>query len=407
MPRNEYSCNFAVMSDFDARPYTSAIYTRTNSSGVSTPYTLPTESQIVFDDPIAFLNGNGVDTLHSPKTALEKVFTGETWSVSINNLDHISLIRNNAQSVDVYPTSSSPTLYGTETTLTTYPTGQIIFNHDWRRGYRFIEGSNSVFQVAGTFPKLINLPHLDIIQSLPSYFNTRQGNNQYCLEWSENRFYTGTNIIRPAVQWVIDDDGHVIQLVDTTLNQYAKTFSWSDTDFRDRLGYNGLESWVQHPYRTTSWYLKANNPMPGVLIPTRPLSNQFIRIDRPSDSKRLFGTGRYATNFIQSYVYTNFSFYLDAYADSKNDYRHYTDTCGNYFYKGARVSLYQDWGDTRLSIKDVDINSSQPAYNALYTSENNGSFGIIRGTLVDYSNSLSFPGEIRRRVPITMEIQND
>ena len=47
MPRNEFAPNFALMTDFDARPFTSTLYT-TEGQDIS----LPSASQIVFDNPI-------------------------------------------------------------------------------------------------------------------------------------------------------------------------------------------------------------------------------------------------------------------------------------------------------------------------------------------------------------------
>lgn len=404
MPRSEYSCNFAIMSDFDARLYTSTIYNRKDKNNVLTAYSLPIESQIVFDDAVAFLNGNGVDPLHTFETRLSKSFTGETWDTSINNLDHIEIIRNNGQSIDVYSTSQSPVLYGTESLMTTYANGEIILNHDWKRGWRGVY-SDGVFQIYQDLTKNAVFPHHKVIQSLPSYMNERQGNNYYCLEWTENRFYTGSTITTPAVYWILDDDGHVRQYVDLNLNPYAKDFSWGDINFRNRLGFNGLETWVQDTNGTYLWYLKANNPMPGVLIPTRPLEDHHLKFERPSNAKRK-GDGSYTSNFLGNFVTSVLSFHLDAYADSKNDYRHYTDTCGDYFYIGAKVSLYQDWGDTRLALISSQVSDIRPAYDNLYTSENNGSFGVIRGFLTNISNDLPYPQSIRRRVPVTLEISH-
>ena len=60
MPRNEFAPNFCLMSDFDARLYTSTLYTREGQN-----VSLPSASQIVFDDPIQFLNGRGQSTNYS------------------------------------------------------------------------------------------------------------------------------------------------------------------------------------------------------------------------------------------------------------------------------------------------------------------------------------------------------
>jgi hypothetical protein len=80
---------------------------------------------------------------------------------------------------------------------------------------------------------------------------------------------------------------------------------------------------------------------------------------------------------------------------------------GAYFYKGAKINFVQGVGDTRLARITNDITSSASAYSLTHTSENNGDQGIIRGTITDISADLAYDGVIRRRVPITMEIEHD
>ena len=146
--------------------------------------------------------------------------------------------------------------------------------------------------------------------------------------------------------------------------------------------------------------------MPGVLYPSRPFQDHHIAYDRVSEYQRKIGGG-FTSNFIGNYVKSRLTFHLDAYADVQNDYRFFSDTLGAYFYKGAKINFVQGVGDTRLARITNDTTSSAPAYSLTHTSENNGDQGIIRGTITDISADLAYDGVIRRRVPITMEIEHD
>ena len=60
MPSFDTSPNFMLMSDFDARNFTSTLYTRAGSN-----IALNVNGRVVFDDPILFLNGNGQSSTKS------------------------------------------------------------------------------------------------------------------------------------------------------------------------------------------------------------------------------------------------------------------------------------------------------------------------------------------------------
>jgi hypothetical protein len=226
-----------------------------------------------------------------------------------------------------------------------------------------------------------------------SLLSIRSGNGQYCLQ-SRDEFY-----FAQAHQWILRDDGHVVRM-----SSFANpSFSWVDTDFRDRLGFSGNEQWVSLYGRKA---LIADHVMPGVLYPSRPFQDHHIAYDRVSEYQRKIGGG-FTSNFIGNYVKSRLTFHLDAYADIQNDYRFFSDTLGAYFYKGAKINFIQGVGDPRLARITNDITSSNPAYSLTHTSENNGDQGVIVGTITDISADLAYDGVIRRRVPITMEIEHE
>ena len=394
MPRNEFAPNFCLMSDFDARLYTSTLYTREGQN-----VSLPSASQIVFDDPIQFLNGRGMNTNYSLKHDLEADYVGKTWTISIDANDKIKWFVNDpAIAMDITTEFGGGDIWGLENDYMEFFDGNNSFPNDWQRGNLVLwsQAQSNYGKIGYTLSGTASptrFPNFPLAQDMVSLLSERSGNGTYCLQ-SRDEYY-----FAQAIQWILRDDGHVMQ-VSTFANP---SFSWVNTDFRDRLGYSGNETWTSLYGRKV---LIADHVMPGVLFPSRPFQDHHIAFDRVSEYQRKIGGG-FTSNFIGNYVKSKLTFHLDAYADIQNDYRFFSDTLGSYFYKGAKINFMQGVGDPRLSRITNEITSSQPAYSLTHTSENNGDQGMIRGTITDISMDLSYDGMLRRRVPITMEIEHD
>lgn len=412
MPSNDYSPNFCLMTEVDMRGFTGTLYTRNNSLNNSINITLPTASQIVFTDAIDFLNGGGMHAYTSLDRGLGLIFSGEAgFDSKIQTNDHIYLDRLNGSSVNVYKYNNNglaDRLFGL-TNGGTFSDGNVLFGSDWQRGLLNVRHEDSIVVDGGGF-KVALIPHIPILQDIPSYIRERSNTGIYpnglnCLSSIEHdNFHVGTGAI-PAVTWFVDGDGHVNQMVySPTANQYLRTFAWVNTDFRDRLGFNGLETWTAVGNGWSYWWLmKATNPMPGVLVPSRPLNDNHLSFSRISNPKPLLGGGM-SSNYLGNYVSSNISFYLDALSDIKNLYGHYV--YNDYFYEGAPISFYQLWGDSRFALRSSQINANQPAYTNTYTSELDGFYGVIRGHIESLTTDLPWPEMIRRRVPIEMSIRN-
>jgi hypothetical protein len=397
MPRNEPAPRFALLSSFDARPFSGVLFTRRNSSNLSTnvSLTLPT----VFEDVIYFLNGKGVGPRYTYAEAVKQVFTGENWTTEITEDDRLYFNRNVSSEIAVSTNTGGTNLFGAVNA--NYPTGEFTFPYDWRRGQEFISNDETVL-FSGAFPKLAPFPHLKALQDVRCLMTTRTGDGSLCLEQVEDDIFTPTQKL-PVTQWLLNSEGKVVQLINMFLNPYANIFSWVDTDFRDRLGFSGNEVFqvLEGNYR----YMVADNPVPGVLIPSRPYESHHLKFERPVSKKRKIGGG-YTSNFVGNYVTSVLAFRLDALFDQKDEYQHYVDSCGKYFYEGAPISFYQDWGDTRRSLKTHQITASQPAYDNYYTSESNGMYGVIKGHIATMSGDMAYETGLKRRVAVTMEIEH-
>jgi hypothetical protein len=393
MPRNEFAPNFCLMTDFDARPFTGTLYTAEGQN-----ISLPSASQIVFDNPIQFLNGQGMSSSYSLKHDLE-ADKGGTFTISIDSQDRIKWLASPGVNMDITTDAGGGQIWGLNfdyyEMISTEPA---IFPNDWQRGNLVLWQSGNAnygkinYSGAGTVsPSLY--PNFPFAQDMVSLLSVRSGNGQYCLQ-SRDEFY-----FAQAHQWILRDDGHVVRMSSFT----NPSFSWVDMAFRDRLGFSGNEQWISLYGRKA---LIADHVMPGVLYPSRPVQDHHISFDRVSEYQRKIGGG-FTSNFIGNYIKSNLSFHLDAYADIQNDYRFFSDTLGVYFYKGAKINFFQGVGDPRLARITNDITSSNPAYSLTHTSENSGDQGVIRGTITNITSELSYDGMIRRRVPVTMEIEHD
>ena len=125
-----------------------------------------------------------------------------------------------------------------------------------------------------------------------------------------------------------------------------------------------------------------------------------------TQARRKIGGG-YTSNFIGSYVQSVLDFDLDALLDEKDLYRHFTNKFVEYIPTGERINFYQGWGDSRRALITSDITSSQPAYDLLYTSEDNGDQGRIRASILNNGSvNLSYPNRLRRRVPVSMTMEH-
>ena len=142
-----------------------------------------------------------------------------------------------------------------------------------------------------------------------------------------------------------------------------------------------------------------------MLIPSRPYQSHHLKGQNVAQARRLIGGG-YVSNHIGTYVTSVLRFDLDALLDSSDDYRHFTDRWVPFCSPGERINFYQGWGDSRRALPSASVNSSQPAYDTLYTSEDNGEYGRVRGSLTTETFDLIYPGRLKRRVPVTLEIEH-
>lgn len=396
MPSYDKSPNFMIMSDFDARNFTSTLYTRAGSN-----IALNSSGRVVFSDPVYFLNGRGQSATTSLKACLEADI-GDTWTISIDSQDRIKWECTASQNQDIETQFGGGAIWGLDNDYTNMSGTSVTFAGQWQRGNQIFWSAGSAlygklsYSDSGTvYPTFY--PSFPVAQDIPSLLSVRSGSGIYCLQSAEEALFSD------YVQWVLRDDGRVMQVVNYVANANLINFAWADTAFRDRLGFSGLETWQTLYGRKV---MIADNVMPGVIAPSRPYEDHHLAFDRLSDTRRK-GDGSYGTNFKGNFTKSILRFYVDGIADTQDDYRRFVFDLGDYFYIGAKINLVQEVGEPRLNRMTSQISSSSPAYSLTHTSEDNGMHGIITGTITSITSDLPFENRIMRRIPVSMEIAHD
>lgn len=125
--------------------------------------------------------------------------------------------------------------------------------------------------------------------------------------------------------------------------------------------------------------LTATHPCPGVLVPTRP----FTSIARGEVWR---GDAHELTDGSSSVAYmaTREQWQVEAWLDGPGSRRdleaHFLRRVKPWLYPGARVSVYQDWGDTRRAVSSWPWPASG-AYHRDYTTQDFGRYGVLRARL--------------------------
>jgi hypothetical protein len=355
----------------------------------------------IFEDLIFFLNRrtSPADQMWQGQADLVNTF-GTSWSVTINEDDKVIVVSD--ADFEIRSTGTVDALGFGSSVVSAVLTGfgyVATAPNDWTRGsLDLADVIYTIDEVSGS--STFNFPAVDIhMQDVTvgmrnsSTINDADGFTTLAsLEELDRAANTGY-----FITWFIDDSGRV----NCSYVSGAGDISWSSTEIRDLLGFTGNET----PVGTAHKLLTATYKASGVLIPSRPYQSHHLREENVAQARRLIGGG-YTSNYIGTYVTSVLRFALDALLDSSDDYRHFTDRWVPFCSPGERVNFYQGWGDSRRSLPTASVNSSQFAYDTLYTSEDNGEYGRMRGSLTTESFDLVYPSSLKRRVPVTMEIEH-
>ena len=218
-----------------------------------------------------------------------------------------------------------------------------------------------------------------------------------CLEKLLN---TAHSAVLQTVRVHIDATGHVVI---TAPSSVFTALDWPSTTFRDRLGFTGSETRVVSDGIAS---ITADLPLPGFLVPTRPLDRlNWSSFTVASGGRSAAGVVTATT--MGTYHRVNLRTYIDGPADERDLHHHLLHAVAPYLVPGAGVSLYQDWGDTRRARRTREVTADQPAYSTAYTSEADGYRGRLRlqvpADLTDLA--VEWPGALRRRAQLDISLE--
>lgn len=400
MPLNNPAPQFGLLTAYDMRAYSGVeVFSRSGGSAVSLP-TFGT-GEGVYEDALFFLHGRSSDTDNTAEGQIDTTNTfGASWAVTIDENDKIQITAD----VDFEVTtigSSDPLGIGSATLSASLVGSDYVATapNDWTRGaLNLADVTYRVDEVGGA--NTFNFPALNLYaQDVTVFTRDRSTINDADVFGLDSLEKLDQAAHANGIAWLLTDDGYVQCSYNTALGH----ITWSSTELRDLLGFTGNES--PSTYATSYSLLTATHKASGVLIPSRPYQRHHLRAENVGQSRRLIGGG-YVSNHIGSYITSSLGFALDALLDEVDDYRQFTDRWVPYCSTGERVNLYLGWGDSRRALRSALVTGSQAAYDELYTSEDNGEYGRVRGSLTTNSFELVYPTRLKRRVPVDMEIEH-
>lgn len=403
MPFNNPAPNFALMCAFNARQFAGVSpLSRGGSAMTAFPAFTGSASEGIYDDAITFLNGRG--SIQATSTANSRdlqsriqsqVSFGSNWTVELTSDDKIRIEVDSPDQFSIQLNAGTDFL-GVSGTVTSALVGsryRVTLN-DWVRGN--CSASYTITKVSSGATSTW-LDENRIVQDCIVYLRKRRDESDAddtctASEPSFERLDCSNN-----GRWYVNSLGHAVCTYLTSIGD----ITWTNTAFRDRLGFDGSETPTTSGSYST---ITANFPLPCSLYPTRPVENAHYRVEQVANAKRKIGGG-YVSNFVGSYLQTSLNYHVDGLLDTIDLTRHFTDQFLTYATNGERINYYQGVGDSRRS--NSALSAGTTAYNKLYTSEDNGYQGRIRSHLVSSNMyDLQYNANLRRRIRVNQTLEH-
>ena len=398
MPLNNPAPQFGLLTAQDVRDLSATkIFTR-GSTAVNMPTFATGEG--VYEDAVFLLNAreSANNNAAGGQLLASKTFGG-SWVVTINANDRVT-ITSDVEFTIVKTGTDDPLGFGSAV-VSSVASGSdyaATATNDWTRGALDLTNTTyGIEQVGGS--SSFTFPDVKLkVQDVTVFIRSRAASDAddfslKSIEQIDQEAMSSDNIV-----WSVTDDGRALCHYLSSLGD----ITWNDDTMRARLGFEGDETPTTSGGFST---LISTHKIEGVLIPSRPYQAHHLRVTNQSQARRLIGGG-YVSNHIGSYITSVLRFDLDALLDAENDYKHFTNRWLPLASMGERVNFYQGWGDSRRSLRAAQISASQEAYDLLYTSEDDGEYGRVRGSMITSELELTYPQGLRRRVPVTVEIEH-
>lgn len=207
-----------------------------------------------------------------------------------------------------------------------------------------------------------------------------------------------------GVTWGVDEDGRAWRAYDGSGLFVTGLLTWASPTFRDALGFTGDEV---PEVDGTMRILRATYPCRWLLTPSRPWDLVARAHQWDGAATRASDNGAYVATWAQRNAYA-VTGYLDGPQDRFDRQDHFLRQVHPYMPPGSRVTLYQDWGDTRRALRQERTTTTgatgrDAAYSRLYTSQRDGEYGrlLCRREVGDPGSfTVQWPSRLQRRVPL-------
>jgi len=406
MPANDVSPPFAWLSEVDASGWTGTVM----DFGGGTVLTLPTD-QSFWEDGISFACGRGSEV----PTSLPKELTttgGAQWNIYIDTDDLVTI--ENDTAAFTLTAGSGEEAYGFTASASSTPIGggihQLKAQTNWVRGV--VTNAGLELDDGGgafTVPTIGYQAQDVVIMFRDSITDADSGDRLSNLQYSLNNLLDNAS---RRYRCGINDDGFFFFSWDSpATNFHADVFA--NSDFQRWLGFDGTETDVASVGHTgTVRTLTANLPCAGWMGATRPLRGYpTAMFDEETNTIRLT-SGELASTQVMTWRAWSVPWMLDGPKDERDLSNHFLREFMPRVQKGARLALYQVWGDSRRARYTADVRTDAsgtvPEYDLLGTAELDGRRGRIRGRRGKADKSkqmLKWPGRLERRIPMTTIIE--
>lgn len=372
--------------------------------GAEDPIVVPEDAGIYLD-MIHALNGYGSED------KLDVDLAAEDCTITLRSDDRL-VIRNNREAGKLILATANASIFGFDITAPVEIDigGSLIADRSWRRGMLGAEGQalRMQFLIEGEIGAFYAPSGRAAPMSIATALRERGAvedldDTESCLEaWD-------IDVNGSGIRWGITDLGHVYWAWDGEGGD--DEFEWLSASFKRRLGFSGNEQQViiggggGGLGAAGSYVMIADEPCPGVVVPSRPLAVQTLMLEEESAAVRLTD-GSYSSNWIGSYYGWLVEWLLDGPDSERDTHRLWMELRATYCHAGEPLTLCQSWGDPRRAIDQRTLAGADP-YDLTYTSDRNGYRGRILGRLhpeAAQDDRVVWDGVIRLRAPITTRI---
>lgn len=410
MPNPSYYVRGAILAELDAREWAGAtLYTR--NAGALT-VVAPADWGL-FGDVLDLLTGRGSGTAAlgdqislAVGAATE---TATTVTASIDASDRVRLQFAGGTSVTLSAAAGNTawgfSAAGAASVSDGLGNQLLVGTSDWARGNQALEPLHLTRGAStGNAPKYAAMTVHSLLDTLRTWGSgdaddLNPAGNLCVLELD------GGSVAGETTRWGVNADGHVFCSRRTSA---ATDVTWVSTSFRDALGFTGLESGVVLGASTT---VSATYPCPGVLTPSRPFETVRRGTAWKGAAVLASNAGAYTSSWLTRRTY-GVDLILDGPADRLDRQDHMLRAVLPAMPPGARVTLYQDWGDGRRTVRTADTSSPAVAprvapYSVLYTSQTDGTYGRLlcrRDPAESGALVVAWPNRVQRRLPMSIEL---